>query len=149
MGENSSLTLCPSRAVTGTSDPDQALERRDVHFRLDPPNMGVLTEGHIDYVNLANDHTRDFRTTGLRDTMTHLEALGIAHTGAGRKSKAGRGIVIQRGDVKYGFMSFSDHPREWAAFDKVRRAAGTSLATAAALTAQKLILPATPLGSGL
>lgn len=39
----------------------------------------ILTEGSIDAVSLANDHTRDFGTAGYTDTKTALEAEGVSY----------------------------------------------------------------------
>lgn len=39
----------------------------------------ILTEGGVDAVSLANDHTGDFGKTGYADTKTNLEAAGVSY----------------------------------------------------------------------
>ena len=43
-----------------------------------------MRAARIDACSLANNHTLDFEEQGLLDTMNHLDAAGIRHTGAGR-----------------------------------------------------------------
>ena len=57
------------------------------HFRADPGAVGLLKAANIRAVNLANNRILDFEERGLLDTLSHLDAAGIAHAGAGRGSR--------------------------------------------------------------
>lgn len=48
-------------------------------FRGPSAYAKILTEGSVEAVSLANDHTGDFGTAGYSDTKTSLEAEGISY----------------------------------------------------------------------
>jgi poly-gamma-glutamate capsule biosynthesis protein CapA/YwtB (metallophosphatase superfamily)/outer membrane protein assembly factor BamB len=49
------------------------------------PRWGeILVEGGFDLVTLANNHGLDYGNEGLAETLDTLDALGVAHVGAGR-----------------------------------------------------------------
>ena len=48
-----------------------------------PHNLGFLTEAGCDCAVLANNHTGDFGDEALFQTLSYLDAAGIAHCGAG------------------------------------------------------------------
>lgn len=50
-------------------------------MRGDPAYASILSGASVDVVNLANNHTRDFGDTGYRDTLSALEAAGVAASG--------------------------------------------------------------------
>ena len=54
------------------------------HFGAQPSAIEALRAARIDACSLANNHTLDFEEQGLLNTMNHLDAAGIRHTGAGR-----------------------------------------------------------------
>lgn len=41
----------------------------------------ILTEGSVEFVTLANNHTGDFGPAALEDTEAALDAVGVAHAG--------------------------------------------------------------------
>ena len=41
----------------------------------------ILTEGNVDFVTLANNHTLDFGEKAYNDTLAALDAVGMAHAG--------------------------------------------------------------------
>ena len=51
--------------------------------RAHPLNVEVLTDANVDFVALAGEHAMDFQEEGLEDTQAALEAVEIAHAGAG------------------------------------------------------------------
>ena len=53
------------------------------HFRADPRALGLLETANVCAVNLANNHMLDYQERGLLDTLAHLDAAGIGHSGAG------------------------------------------------------------------
>lgn len=52
-------------------------------FRAKTANISLLDAFGADLANLANNHTYDFRESGLMDTIRTLESYGIATMGAG------------------------------------------------------------------
>lgn len=52
-------------------------------FRAKTENISLLDAFGADLANLANNHTYDFRESGLMDTIATLEGHGIATMGAG------------------------------------------------------------------
>jgi poly-gamma-glutamate synthesis protein (capsule biosynthesis protein) len=67
-------------AIT-TSD---AYEAKGINYRMHPANAEVLRAARIDACILANNHVLDWGPEGLIETLDTLDALGIAHAGAGR-----------------------------------------------------------------
>ena len=52
-------------------------------FTFDPALLTGLAEAGIDAVTIANNHIGDAGPGGVVETIRHLDALGIAHVGAG------------------------------------------------------------------
>jgi poly-gamma-glutamate synthesis protein (capsule biosynthesis protein) len=59
-------------------------------FTMDPALLTGLRSAGVDVVSLANNHIRNAGASGIRDTIKHLDALGIRHAGAGRNSAQAR-----------------------------------------------------------
>ena len=78
--------------------------------------MPVLEQAGIDGLTLGNNHILDAGTTGLDETMGHLDDAGIAHAGAGMDlAEAREPMVFDLGDTKIGVLSYLDVPSyEWA-----------------------------------
>ena len=73
-----------------------------------PAYAARLLDAGFTVVNLANDHTYDFGTTGLQQTISALDTVGLLHTG--RPSE----VTIQRvGQIRVALVGFSSYP--WAA----------------------------------
>ena len=78
--------------------------------------MPVLDQAGIDGVTLGNNHILDAGTTGLDETMGHLDDAGIAHAGAGMDlAQARKPMVFDVGDTKIGVLSYMGVPNyDWA-----------------------------------
>jgi Bacterial capsule synthesis protein PGA_cap len=73
--------------------------------------MPVLDQAGMDGVTLGNNHILDAGTTGLDETMRHLDDAGIAHAGAGMDlEEARRPMVFDLGGTKIGVLSYLDVP---------------------------------------
>ena len=59
---------------------------------------GILTEGGVNAVNLANNHTYDYSQTGYDDTVAALEAAGIGYFGNGTV------FIKEINGIKVGFV---------------------------------------------
>ena len=57
-------------------------------FTGDPRLLKGLADAGLDYASLANNHIGNGGPAGLRDTISHLDQLGIAHAGAGENLAA-------------------------------------------------------------
>ena len=98
------------------------------NYRMHPANaIAALTEAKVDYVCLANNHTLDFGTDGLVETVWTIKEAGISFAGAGETTDEGRRpavLSLPRGSEKKGggdrnghkvhVYSATDHPKDWA-----------------------------------
>ncbi|XVH30379.1 CapA family protein [Haloferacaceae archaeon DSL9] len=87
------------------------------HFRADPARaIPALRTVGVDYCSLANNHLLDFGPDALFDTLTALDAAGIAHAGAGATVEAARApAFFDVGTLTVGAVSFTDNTPEFAA----------------------------------
>lgn len=63
--------------LEGTLTDRGVREDKTYAFRGDPSYVGILTEGSVEAVTLANNHSRDYGEVSLTDTQRHLEEAGI------------------------------------------------------------------------
>jgi poly-gamma-glutamate capsule biosynthesis protein CapA/YwtB (metallophosphatase superfamily) len=100
----------------GTPWPDKG-----IHYRMHPLNIGCLSAARISACALANNHVLDWGYAGLSDTLRSLDAVGIAHSGAGNNAEeaAAPGVLNVEGNARVLLFSFgsstSGIPREWSA----------------------------------
>jgi hypothetical protein len=78
--------------------------------------MPELDQAGIDGVTLGNNHILDAGTTGLDETMGHLDDAGIAHAGAGMDlAEARKPMIFDVGGTKIGVLSYMGVPNyDWA-----------------------------------
>jgi poly-gamma-glutamate synthesis protein (capsule biosynthesis protein) len=82
---------------------------KQFNFKADPESVQVLTEGGIDIVNLANNHTMDYEEPGLGSTMATLDQAGIKTVGAGRDIKeARRPSIIEVKGQRIAYFGYYD-----------------------------------------
>lgn len=60
------------------------MEDKQYTFRVDPNRVNILLKMGVDIVTLANNHTLDFGTDALLDTIDTLDNTKLKHVGAGR-----------------------------------------------------------------
>ena len=85
-------------------------------FRAPPLAVDALVNLGVTAVTLANNHSLDFGTDALMDTLGHLDAAGIAHVGAGVDLElARRPIMLETAAGRLRVVAFTDHPAEFAA----------------------------------
>ncbi len=85
-------------------------------FRMDPIVLPALKDAGFDIVSFANNHVGDWNMTAFTDTLTRLNAIGIAKAGAGfTKSEAEMPTLIERNGIKFGFIALSDVGPDWIA----------------------------------
>ncbi|NJM45908.1 MAG: CapA family protein [Alkalinema sp. RU_4_3] len=74
-----------------------------------PTNVEALKNGGIDLVNLANNHTMDYQSAGLDETLKTLETAGIAAVGAGRnQQEARRPVVMELKGQRIAYLGYYD-----------------------------------------
>ncbi|MBD2484112.1 CapA family protein [Planktothrix sp. FACHB-1365] len=82
---------------------------KQFNFKADPEAVKVLTEGGIDIVNLANNHTMDYEESGLVETLETLDRAGIHAVGAGRDLKeARRPTIIEVKGQRIAYLGYYD-----------------------------------------
>lgn len=91
-------------------------EPKAFYFGAAPTAAQALRNAGIGLVSLANNHILDYGVPGLLDTLSLLDAHGIAHTGAGRDLDAALrpAIALRRGQ-RIGMAAFCDHQADFAA----------------------------------
>ena len=52
-------------------------------FKGDPSYTNILTEGSVEAVNLANNHTMDYGSEGYQDTIQALKNASLSYFGNG------------------------------------------------------------------
>ncbi|MFO7544212.1 MAG: CapA family protein [Trueperaceae bacterium] len=105
---------------TSVTTHDMPCPGKEIHYRMHPDNVGVLSAAGIDVCVLANNHVLDFGRPGLRETMTVLSAAGIRFVGAGRDAReasAPTEVVTERGRLLVFACVLRDAgaPAEWQA----------------------------------
>lgn len=68
---------------TSITTSDKAAPGKEVHYRMNPDNLGCLTSISPNVCVLANNHVLDFGRAGLLDTLAALRTGGLHTTGAG------------------------------------------------------------------
>ena len=109
---------------TSITTSDNYWPGKQVHYRMNPPNVDCLAAAGIDCCALANNHVLDWGYEGLVETLATLDRAGIRHAGAGAnadeaeapailpvRSLGGRLLMFSFGSVTSGI------PLEWAAGD--------------------------------
>jgi poly-gamma-glutamate synthesis protein (capsule biosynthesis protein) len=86
------------------------------YFRAHPRAVKTLLSARVDFAGLANNHAVDYGTTGLLDTVRHLDEAGISHAGAGANlMDAAEPAFLAAGHWRIGVLAYADYPTEWAA----------------------------------
>lgn len=119
-------------ATTRTPRKSAAAIARKTQFVLkaDPAHGPALKAMGLDMVSLGNNHAMDFSVAGLRQMTDALDALGIAHAGAGEdESKAFAPVIVEVKGIKVAMLSamtFQDDSSNWATTPATRTAPGVN-----------------------
>jgi hypothetical protein len=83
---------------------------KEFNFRGHPAALRTMARyAGFDVVNLANNHTGDYGTAAVLDTVKHTRRLGMAAVGAGGSlASAARPRVVERLGLRIAFVGFSD-----------------------------------------
>lgn len=94
-------------------------------FRHRPEVLPALLTAGFDYFTFANNHTLDFGQDAFLDTLDHLDASGVAWSGAGRNlAEALRPASLQAGDTRLAIFGYAQFPVESRGFKPADAAAG-------------------------
>lgn len=63
--------------LEGTFTKSNNKTKKQFNFKGDPGYVNILLEGSVEGVNLANNHTNDYGTTGYSDTKKYLKEANI------------------------------------------------------------------------
>lgn len=70
--------------LEGTLTTSSYREDKTYAFKGSPSYTAILTEGDVEAVNLANNHSHDYGTDSYHDTISNLDAAGIVSFGYDR-----------------------------------------------------------------
>lgn len=80
---------------------------KNFNFRARPELAAALAAGGVDVASLANNHMLDYGPEGLFDTISTLDALGIAHFGAGRTLAEARApTFVEKKGITFAFLGY-------------------------------------------
>lgn len=126
--EQDDLTIVNLEGVLSDSSADENMEKT-YRFRGPAAFAEILTQGSVEMVNLANNHSLDYGERGLEDTRRALAAAGVSEFG--RRSVA----IYEKDNARIAFfgLSYSDMrraDRRWAAQEiaRLKREEGVSAA---------------------
>ena len=94
-------------------------KEKKFRFKTDPRAAAALKRAGFSILTLANNHILDFGSSGLRETLHHLDRQGIFHSGAGETlAEARREALVTSSGVKIAFLAYSlTFPSEFYAGD--------------------------------
>ncbi len=81
-------------------------------FRADEENASALVRGGYDCLVLANNHSMDYLSEGLHDTMISLEKNGLAFAGAVENSAGNSTCIFEKNGITVGLLAYSAFPPE-------------------------------------
>lgn len=86
-------------------------------YRMAPESVAALQKAGLNVVSLANNHTLDFGSEGIEQTIELLDKAGIHHAGAGKNLQEARTpAIFQSRDLRVGVLAYSlTHPEEFYA----------------------------------
>ncbi|KFE68454.1 hypothetical protein DB31_7691 [Hyalangium minutum] len=81
---------------------------RELLFNAPSAMVRALAAAGVKVVSTGNNHARDQHLTGVLETLRHLDAAGIQHTGTGVSLEtAWEPVVMEVKGVRLGFLSFT------------------------------------------
>lgn len=87
-------------------------------FKADSENAFAMKRAGIDLCDLANNHTMDYRSEGLSDTMKALSEAGISYVGAGENAFSNMSYIFEKNGYKVGILAYSLFPPEGMVYNE-------------------------------
>jgi poly-gamma-glutamate capsule biosynthesis protein CapA/YwtB (metallophosphatase superfamily) len=119
--ERASVDLRIVNLETAITSEETPWPDKGIHYRMHPLNIDCLSAARISGCALANNHILDWGYSGLSETLRSLDAVGIAHSGAGNNAEeaAAPAIFNLAGNRRVLLFSFgsatSGIPPAWSA----------------------------------
>lgn len=89
-----------------------AMKAKRFVFKAPPNSAATLKAAGFDALMLANNHTMDYLSEGLTNTMIALDSAGILNAGAGKSKADIVPCFVVKNGVSIGILSFSSLPPE-------------------------------------
>ncbi len=94
---------------------EQGIRKMGPCLKADPRCADAMKEFGITDAMLANNHVMDYGIKGLRDTVYHLERVGIGYAGLGENDEDSRkAYYIEDKDVKVAIINVCEHEYSYA-----------------------------------
>ncbi len=90
--------------LEGTFTTSNSRQDKQYAFKGDPEYTAILTEGSVEAVNLANNHSRDYGMQSLADTKKYLDEAGVVHFGYEETA------IVECKGVKIGLVGIYELP---------------------------------------
>ena len=104
---------------TITSGEEHAIKKPTIVFKSDEENARALKEAGFDVLSLGNNHTMDYLSYGLKDTMENLQKNNIGYTGARENSYSDiEPYIIKKKGKKIGILGYNTLPIEGEFFSE-------------------------------
>ena len=97
-----------------------AAKDKRIVFKADAANAAALKAAGFEVLILANNHTMDYMSSGLADTMEALDGAGLRYAGAGASRGEIRPCFIDANGVRVGVLAYSSLPPEGFMDDESR-----------------------------
>lgn len=100
-------------------------QEKKYRFRGPPDYVNILTEGSVEAVNLANNHSQDYGEEGYEDTKRYLDGAGIIYCGSKLTG------IYEKDGIKVGLIGntfpYSEKGRDISSDVKSLREAGCQI----------------------
>ena len=93
-----------------TENENAANKARRFLFRADRENAASLKQAGFDCINLANNHSMDYMSAGLHDTMKYLDDSGLAYVGASENASLKQPYIFEKNGSQVGVLAYSALP---------------------------------------
>lgn len=101
-----------------TDNGNNANKAKRFLFKADKDNAAALKRAGFDCLNLANNHTMDYMSSGLHDTMACLDEQGLAYVGASENAALKKPYIFEKHGIRVGVLAYSALPAEGYFFNK-------------------------------
>lgn len=98
-----------------TDSKNAAGKAKRVVFKADSENAPALKRAGFDCLVLANNHSMDYLSRGLLDTMENLEQSGLRTAGASRRGDSpslDSAYIFEKNGIRVGILAYSAFPPE-------------------------------------
>lgn len=98
---------CPITTSTNAAD-----KTKRFVFQADEQNAAALKAAGFDCLSLANNHSMDYLSEGLGETMVNLKRHGLDFAGAAEQASLLRPWRFEKNGIRIGLLAYSAFPPE-------------------------------------